>query len=262
MRFTAISGLVFAALLQVGQQPGVTSPAGGAFTGGAVAGQILGPSGACNTVAYAFSAATNAGIGFYAPTTETLLCVGGGPALSTGSSVGSPVQAYSYGWIQPGIANGAQARYGFFGTAGVAEAELAFITDDLTSAKWFGTFKILTESANTGFLTYTIPGGASGGTLDYKISAFDAGSEQQALVGTIRWAAVNKGGTVTCATGEIGTPLNAVSVGTLTATFACSAGAGSLTLQANAVSSLTQTAIIMRWVNMQISDSAYDATVP
>ena len=62
MRFTAISGLVFAALLQVGQQPGVTNPPGVASSLSAAAFPLLAPGGSHAAPSYAFSNDVDAGL--------------------------------------------------------------------------------------------------------------------------------------------------------------------------------------------------------
>lgn len=108
--------------------------------------------------------------------------------------------------------------------------------------------KALTESSATSFVQVGIASNDSaGGTVDYCIHATD-GTDVQARCGTIDFGGVNKAGTMTCATPNIyGTETNPVSTGTLTNTFTATTGTNACLLQANAVSSLTQTILEIRY---------------
>jgi hypothetical protein len=83
----------------------------------------------------------------------------------------------------------------------------------------------------------------TGGTLTYTIRANDA-TDAQVLRGRVMFAAENKAGTVVC---TISTPEEIVAVpaggSTLTNTVTCTSSATSITLNLNAVSSLTQTTL-------------------
>ena len=108
--------------------------------------------------------------------------------------------------------------------------------------------KTLTESSATSFVQVGIASNDSaGGEISYCIHANDA-TDIQARCGTIDFGGVNKAGTMTCATPNIyGTETNPVSVGTLTNTFTAIAGTNACLIQANAVSSLTQTVLEVRY---------------
>jgi trimeric autotransporter adhesin len=104
--------------------------------------------------------------------------------------------------------------------------------------------KALTESSATSFARITTAAGeATGGQVDYTIIASD-GTDHQARSGSVYFAGVNKATAVTApAPTEIGTSLVAVSTGTLTVTWTAVNAANTFDLQANAVSSLTQTTL-------------------
>lgn len=90
-------------------------------------------------------------------------------------------------------------------------------------------------------------GGAMGGTLTVVCIATD-GTDHQAVTEVIRWAAVNKAGTITAsidaADAEI---VSALSTGTLTTAWtAVDAGGGNLDLQVQANTSLTPTSMTAR----------------
>lgn len=111
------------------------------------------------------------------------------------------------------------------------------------SREWIsGTPKALTESVATGIAEISLANNTvCGGTLEYTIDA-DDGTEFQALRGTVSFVAVSKAGTITKTDG---TPseTTALSAGTLTNTYSITAGAAKLTINLNAVSSLTQTTL-------------------
>jgi hypothetical protein len=109
-----------------------------------------------------------------------------------------------------------------------------------------GTTKTLTESSATSFCDVTIAAlGRCSGELHIAIEANDAVDTQVRHM-RVPFSAVNKAGTVTS---TLGTPVEtvAVSAGTLTCTITLVNGAGKITIQANAVSSLTQTTLRAKW---------------
>ncbi len=112
------------------------------------------------------------------------------------------------------------------------------------------TTKNLTESSATTFVTVTMSSGSRiAGTISYSIEANDA-SDFQARAGIIPFVAVDKAGAITCTVGtpDAASEVVAVSTGTLTNTFTCADGTGNvLNLLANAVSSLTQTTLLIRY---------------
>jgi hypothetical protein len=106
--------------------------------------------------------------------------------------------------------------------------------------------KTLTESSATSVIDIAVATGTvTGGTLFYTIEAND-GTEYQARRGQVTFSAVNKSGTPTAAIGTA-TETVAVSTGTLTCTPTVTTAAGKITLQLNAVSSLTQTVLRATW---------------
>jgi hypothetical protein len=107
--------------------------------------------------------------------------------------------------------------------------------------------KTLTESSATGFVEIAVASGnVVSAEIDYEIEANDA-TDYQVLSGTIRVNGVNKGGTVTASIGEVGSQVSTLSTGTLTTTNTVTAGTGKFTVNANAVSSLTQTTLRIKY---------------
>lgn len=116
----------------------------------------------------------------------------------------------------------------------------------------------LTESSATPVMDVSIASGTIvGGTLKYTIRADDA-TDFQAIRGSVRFVAVNKGGTITAV---IDTPGEAVAVssGTLTNTVTVTTGASLITLNLNAVSSLTQTTLYA-YVSMDLDGQSVATT--
>jgi len=112
-----------------------------------------------------------------------------------------------------------------------------------------GKAKAVTESSATTFVSISVPTTltGAGGTINYCIHANDA-TDVQERCGEEDFAVVNKAGTVTCSTPNIlGTEAVAVSTGTLTNTFTFVANGTSCDMKANAVSSLTQTVLDVRY---------------
>lgn len=108
------------------------------------------------------------------------------------------------------------------------------------------TTRTLTESSATGLVDIALTAGkVSGGRILYCIEANDA-TDYQNLTGEVIWSVVNKGGVLTSA---LSTPVEAVAVsaGTLTNTVTAVAGTNKITLSLNAVSSLTQTTLRVKW---------------
>ena len=106
--------------------------------------------------------------------------------------------------------------------------------------------KTLTESSATGIVDIAITAGKiAGGRVIYTVEANDA-TDYQAITGYAGFSVVNKGGTLTSALSPI-TEVTAVSAGTLTCTPTLVAGTNKITLSLNAVSSLTQTTLRVRW---------------
>ncbi len=101
----------------------------------------------------------------------------------------------------------------------------------------------LTESSATPVLDVAVASGTvAGGTVWYTIRANDA-TDFQALRGQVQWSAVNKGGTLTAAIVLVGSEILAASAGTLTNTATITTGTNLITINLNAVSSLTQTTL-------------------
>jgi hypothetical protein len=102
--------------------------------------------------------------------------------------------------------------------------------------------KTLTESSATAIADIAVAAASvTGGTIYYTVEAND-GTDYQSRRGSVNFTAVNKAGTLTT---DIGTPAEsvAVSAGTLTCTPTVTIGANKITLNLNAVSSLTQTVL-------------------
>lgn len=108
---------------------------------------------------------------------------------------------------------------------------------------WLAAHQVtLTESSATPVVDIPVSSGSvAGGILFYTIRADDA-TDFQVLRGRVVWSAVNKAGTLTP---TLGTPeeITSVSAGTLTDTVTITTGTNLITLNLNAVSSLTQTTL-------------------
>ena len=106
--------------------------------------------------------------------------------------------------------------------------------------------KTLTESSATGIVDIAITAGkVAGGRVLYTVEANDA-TDYQAITGYAAFSVVNKGGTMTAELSPI-TEATAASIGTLTCTPTLVSGTNKVTLSLNAVSSLTQTTLRVRW---------------
>jgi hypothetical protein len=117
-------------------------------------------------------------------------------------------------------------------------------TGDVTG----GSVKTLTESSATAYVALNVPNSdGCAGKIVYTVFAKDAANTQQ-VSGELFFSAVaNSTGTVTAATLSDQHNLNPVSSGTLTNTMTQTTAANTLTLNANAVSSLTQTTLEIRY---------------
>lgn len=109
--------------------------------------------------------------------------------------------------------------------------------------------RTLTESSATAFVAITVANSsACSGYVDYTVFAADA-TNTQAKSGQLFFSTVaNSSGTVTKATINDANTLNPVSSGTLTNTMTDTTGANTYTLLANAVSSLTQTTLNIKYL--------------
>ena len=106
--------------------------------------------------------------------------------------------------------------------------------------------KTLTESSATGVIDIALTAGiVAGGRVLYTVEANDS-TDYQAVTGYVGYAVVNKGGTLTSALTAV-TETSACSAGTLAVTPSAVAGTNKITLSLNAVSSLTQTTLRVRW---------------
>ncbi|HEY4513546.1 MAG TPA: hypothetical protein VJH06_03475 [Candidatus Paceibacterota bacterium] len=106
--------------------------------------------------------------------------------------------------------------------------------------------KTLTESSATGITDISVASGTiTGGTLYYTVEAND-GTDYQVIRGSVPFSAVNKAETLTT---TLGTPVETTtaSSGTLTDTITITTGTNEITLNINAVSSLTQTVLRATW---------------
>lgn len=106
--------------------------------------------------------------------------------------------------------------------------------------------KTLTESSDTAIVDIAVAAGTvATGEFIFGIEANDA-TDYQTLRGRARYAVVNKAGTLTVDLTVI-EESKAVSAGTLTATCTATSGTNKITLNLNAVSSLTQTTLRALW---------------
>lgn len=122
-----------------------------------------------------------------------------------------------------------------------------FIGSYFTVSELGGTTKTLTESAATGLCDIAIASNSCvSGRLMYIIEANDA-TDYQVRTGSVYFTAVNKAGVITTNLGTVINEAVSVSAGTLTVTITSATGASKITLQANAVSSLTQTTLQCKW---------------
>ena len=106
--------------------------------------------------------------------------------------------------------------------------------------------KTLTESSATGIVDIALTAGKiAGGRVLYTIEANDA-TDYQSLTGYFGWSVVNKAGTLTSGMTAV-SEVSACSAGTVTCTPTLAAGTNKVTLSLNAVSSLTQTTLRVKW---------------
>lgn len=106
--------------------------------------------------------------------------------------------------------------------------------------------KTLTESSDTAIVDIAVAAGTvATGEFIFGIEANDA-TDYQTLRGRARYAVVNKSGTLTVDLTVL-EESKAVSAGTLTATCTATSGTNKITLNLNAVSSLTQTTLRALW---------------
>jgi hypothetical protein len=109
--------------------------------------------------------------------------------------------------------------------------------------------KALTESSATGFVTVACGSGVFvGGVIHYSIIADDA-SAYQCLSGTIPFSIIRASANCepTVGTPSASSEIVAASSGTLTNTFTATGSGPTATFKANAVSSLTQTTLTIRY---------------
>lgn len=124
--------------------------------------------------------------------------------------------------------------------------------------------KTLTESAATN--VFEVASGANGHlgvTIDYTIIARDGTPNVQTRQGTVQLAAAQTtaGASPTCVVGTA-TETVAVSTGTLSVTWTCATAANKITAQANAVSSLTQTTLEVRYQVRVNASATHGAVTP
>lgn len=108
--------------------------------------------------------------------------------------------------------------------------------------------KSLTESVATGIVEIPIESNSVlSATLQYTVNA-DDGTDFQVLTGEVLITAANKNGTITVSTpGNMGSENVSCSSGTLTNSVTVSTGTNKITVNLNAVSSLTQTTLKASW---------------
>ena len=110
-----------------------------------------------------------------------------------------------------------------------------------------GAEKALTDATATGLFEVALPTlTGAGGKLHVTIKARD-GTDEQTLVATVRWLAVNKGGTKTTQI-TVESEGAVASVGTLTATWDILDGTDKVTIRVTADTSLTPTTFVATYV--------------
>lgn len=102
--------------------------------------------------------------------------------------------------------------------------------------------------ADVGFVEIPVTSNSLvGGTIEYIVEV-DDGTDYQLETGILQFGAVNKAGTVMTETPTvIDAPLQVRSAGTLTVTWAATAGSAKVTLKVNAVSSLSETTLRIKF---------------
>jgi hypothetical protein len=117
--------------------------------------------------------------------------------------------------------------------------------------------KALTDGSATGLFEVAIPSNTSvGGTVHYSIKCFD-GTDLQNHSGTISFAGVNKAGTVTSDIDEVylaASETQVATAGTLSNAWTITNGAGKITINLNANTSLTPTSFIINYTIMLNGD--------
>lgn len=222
MRFTAISGLVFAALLQVGQQPGVTSPSSGVATSvSSAAFPLLAPNGSFGASSYAFAASPSTGL-YSNGLADIVVASNGTNVAQFRDLAGAP-------------------RITMQGTRGMVYAPGGYAGVNT---------KALTESVATTFAQHSLGLNANvGGTLEFCVFARDASNVQNRCAKINYSLAETSGGAVTCAFAPTAPDETndgnaaAISAGTLTYFITTTSAANACNFLANATSSLTQTTL-------------------
>lgn len=136
-------------------------------------------------------------------------------------------------------------RAGTSGSYDIGSSSSTFLSLYATTSIQGVRSKALTESAATSFVQIAVTsGGYTSGYADYSIYANDS-TDYQIREGQMHFSIVNKAGTETCV---LGTPTETIAetagASTLTNAFTCSTSpTNGVLLQANAVSSLTQTTL-------------------
>ncbi len=119
----------------------------------------------------------------------------------------------------------------------------------------------ITDNTATSLFTIALASGAfCGGTIRYSILVTN-GTDHQVRTGMMTFSAVDKAGVLTSAIDEAAGQSIAVSAGTLTDAWTILDGSNAITIRLTADSSLTPTAMTVRW-NADIFGSATTVTVP
>ena len=148
---------------------------------------------------------------------------------------------------QSGVIVGTDTYPGTTDVTKLGTPTFMWATAHLSRATLGSKTKTLTESSATGFVDIAVTAGQRiSGEVIYEVYAADA-TDFQTITGRLRYAAVNKAGTTTVTVSEVGTQTTAVSAGTLTATNTAADTTNKITLSCNAVSSLTQTTLEIRY---------------
>lgn len=185
-------------------------------------------------------------------TTQTLKAHDG-----TGTDKDGAILQISGGQSTGTARGGATSHRTSLSAASTGASVNSYSTRDYHSAKPVS----LTESAATTFANISIASaGQAGARLICTVEASD-GTDHQSLTSQVTVDGINKAGTLT-ATLTQSDNAAAASAGTLTATYSVTAGTNSIDIKCNAVSSLTQTTLRVKWSIVSLNSNGVATVTP
>lgn len=185
----------------------------------------------------------------WSATTGASLSRGGDCTLQLGvdHATAALAQTFKSANTTTGVGGSLTIAGGTGSTAGGAIAQATYETTSISNRSYHAAKPTtLTESSATLFANIAIAAAKYvGAKLVCTVFASDA-TDHQSLTSDVAIQAVNKGGTVTATVTQVDST-TAASSGTLTATYTVVANGNGVDIKCNAVSSLTQTTLSVKW---------------